>query len=174
MLTILLETELFYILRSIGKFGTKQTDDPRQLQPHQQKGKHGKTTIDGIILAHPNLTRNIEILEELERTSRYKTGCQTLHQMHFRIRQRNIESRKYQGGNHIRYNMQNGLDNRCEKKVPLHKGVLNSGDENRQSAGCRHQYGQQQKKSQIIRNLSSPRTRFLDLPDFVERIFDGR
>ena len=82
---VAVETELLYILRSVGQFGTEKANQPRELQPQEQQRQSGKATIDGIILAHPDLSANVNELEELESTTRNRPGYQSIGYFHLRI-----------------------------------------------------------------------------------------
>ena len=96
-----LEIVVLDVLRSVGKFGTIKADDPRHLNPQEEEGEGSKRTVDGVVLADPDLSVDVEPLEEEECRTGNNGSCKGVEETNFAVGDDDIDERQEQDGEDI-------------------------------------------------------------------------
>ena len=164
---VLVEAEAVDVLPRIGQLGAEEADGPRYLQPEQQQGEGGKTTVDGVVARHPQLAADVEELEGLIGGTCQDARDEGVPEVHLGVGHEDVEAREHAPREHEGDEPYQELAQRGEQGKVVH--VLQHGaHEDGKTAREYQQDGDEQQHGEVVGDAPVDAPRLLHLPDAVE------
>ena len=168
-----LEAEEADVLRGVNQLGAEEADHPRKLQPKHEQRQGGKAAVDGVVLADPDLTVDIEVLEDLKGTAHEGAGHEGVEEAHTRVGRQEVKQGEEEDDDGVGHEAQCGVSDRRKEDVGAEQGAAQGGKEDGETTGDGHQYGQDDDHGRIGRHFAVPGAVFFHLPDAVEGVLHG-
>ena len=91
---VIVEAELKNILRRVAQDHARKRDGPRKLHPQQEQRQECEATVNGIVLGDIELSRDKEILKNLESGSGKNSADECILELHFRVGEKHVHTRE--------------------------------------------------------------------------------
>ena len=97
------------------------------MQPKHEQRQGGKAAVDGVVLADPDLTVDIKVLEDLKGTAHEGAGHEGVEEAHARVGRQEVKQGEKEDDDGVGQQSQRGVGDGREEDVGAEQGTAQGG-----------------------------------------------